>query len=235
MLIHERVGLRDRVHVFRDRTHAGEVVAGMLAADIGSDASLLAIPAGGVPVADAIARLLGLALDVAVVSKITPTWNSEVGYGAVAFDGSVRLNRELIRRMGIDEAEVARGIEGTREKVNRRARILRGVPAPPELSGRRAVLVDDGLASGFTMRVAVDAIRKRGVGSVWIAVPTGPRRSVEELAPDVEALYCANVRGGWSFSVADAYQRWSDVDEAEAAEILARARRESSAGRVPDR
>src|SRR5512136_2914145 len=118
----ERDDLRNRARVFRDRAHAGAVLAEMLAPsfDRRENAMVLAIPAGGVPVAVPIARRLALPLDLAAVSKITLAWNTEAGYGAVAFDGSVRLNDALVREIGLSEAEVEAGIARTREKVARR-------------------------------------------------------------------------------------------------------------------
>src|ERR1035437_450334 len=92
MLVHEISSLRDHAPVFRDRAHAGEVLAGMLDAYRGGSALVLAIPSGGVPVAAEIAHRLGLALDVAVVSKILLPWTTEAGFGAVAFNGSVWIN-----------------------------------------------------------------------------------------------------------------------------------------------
>jgi predicted phosphoribosyltransferase len=224
MAIHELVELRDRIGVFRDRAHAGEVVAGMLADCRGSGARVFAIPAGGVPVAAALARTLELPLGAAVVSKITPAWNSEVGYGAIAFDGGVVLNRDLILHLGLAQSDVDRGIEETRHKVQRRISALRESPSPSDLADRAAILVDDGLASGFTMRSAVEALRRAGAVRIAIAVPTGSRRTVDDLATRVEELYCANVRGGPRFAVADAYQRWWDVDEGEAVRLLTRHR-----------
>jgi predicted phosphoribosyltransferase len=222
MPLHEQPGLRDRVGVFRDRTEAGEVVAGMLGEFRGSEATVLAIPAGGLPVGAAVASALALPLDVAVVSKITLPWNTEVGYGAVAFDGTVRLNHDLVRGVGLGEEEIRRGIEETGVKVRRRVAALRGAEDALDLSGRSAIVVDDGLASGFTMRTALAALRRVGASRIVIAVPTGSMKTVEELASRTDDLYCANIRGGWSFAVADAYRRWYDVDEGEAREILVR-------------
>jgi predicted phosphoribosyltransferase len=109
--------LRDREEVFVDRAAAGEALAGLMADTRGSDTVVLAVPAGGVPVAAVLARMLGLALDVAVVSKITLPWNTEAGYGAVAFDGSVVLNEALIQRLALPQAVVDEGIARTRSKV----------------------------------------------------------------------------------------------------------------------
>jgi predicted phosphoribosyltransferase len=207
--------------VFRDRTHAGEVLADLLESWRAGDACVLAIPAGGVPVAAALCRVLALPLGVAVVSKITPPWNTEIGYGAVAFDGTALLNRELIAHLGLEASEVERGIETTRRKVRRRAAAFRGAIEPATIGGRDVLLVDDGLASGFTMRVAVDALRPLAPRRLGIAVPTGSPRTLGTLEALVDELYCANVRGGLNFAVADAYQRWSDVEESAVAAMLA--------------
>ncbi|UCG12489.1 MAG: phosphoribosyltransferase [Deltaproteobacteria bacterium] len=213
--------LRDRVRVFRDRTHAGEVLASILEPHATIAPMVVAIPAGGAPVAKELAARLNLPLDIAVVSKITLPWNTEIGYGAVAFDGTVRLNRELVHRVGLTEEEIQQGIDLTSSKVMRRAKKLRGNRALPDFSFHPAILVDDGLASGFTMRVAVEALSKCGAADTIVAVPTGHLHTVERIAGEVKRLYCANIRGGRSFAVADAYQRWADVVEEELSLILA--------------
>ena len=213
--------LRDRVRVFRDRDHAGKVLAGMLQSHQQEGDIVLGIPAGGVPVGAVVAAQLDLPFDVAVVSKITLPWNTEAGYGAVAFDGTVRLNDQMLSYSKLTKDEVQKGIEKTSSKVARRVKRLRKDQPFPDLSRRPVILVDDGLASGFTMRVAVEALRKTGADHIVVAVPTGHLGTVERIAGEVDTLYCPNVRGGWRFAVADAYERWSDVDEAEVIRILA--------------
>jgi putative phosphoribosyl transferase len=212
--------LRDRVRVFRDRADAGRALAGMIESYRDSDAIVLAIPAGGVPVAAVIAEQLNLPLDVAVTSKITLPWNPEAGYGAVAFDGTVILNEDLISHMRFTEQQIRQGINRTLQKVQQRVDALRGNRPFPELSARPAILVDDGLASGFTMRTAVEALRKARAERIVIAVPTGHQGAVKRLAQEVETIYCPNIRSGWTFAVADAYQYWSDVGENEVEDIL---------------
>jgi len=212
--------LREQTHVFQDRTHAGQVLARMLAADDKQAGIILAIPAGGVPVGVVMAEKTGLDFDVAVVSKITLPWNTEAGYGAVAFDGTVKLNKDMVRRVNLTSEDVKKGIEKTTAKVARRVKKLRDRQPFPDLGNRSAILVDDGLASGFTMRVAVAALRNAGAGRIVVAVPTGHRRSAEMIAREVETLYCANIRGGLSYAVASAYQHWSDVAEEDVVKIL---------------
>lgn len=213
--------LRDRVHIFRDRHQAGEVLADLLENYRHTDALVLGIPSGGVPVAVAVAHRLGLDFDVAVTSKITLPWNTEVGYGGVAFDGTVVLNGDVLPHMGLTQAQIDAGIERTREKVARRLQLLRGEEPLPPLVGRTVILVDDGLATGSTVHVTAIALRKANVENLVVAVPTGHQDTVVRVAREVEFLYCANIRGGWRFAVAEAYEHWFDMEEAEVADILA--------------
>jgi predicted phosphoribosyltransferase len=182
---------------------------------------VLAIPAGGVPVAVEMARRLELPLDVAVVSKLTLPWNPEAGFGALAFDGTLRLNEALVAQAGLGPDQIETVKARTQDKVARRVRELRGARPFPDLSGRCTILVDDGLASGFTMMVAIEALRHQGAQEIVVAVPTAQAESAARIARLVSALYCANLREGRSYAVADAYQEWCDVDETELRALLA--------------
>lgn len=211
--------LRNRVRVFRERASAGKVLAGMLEQYRNSNAIVMGIPAGGIAVAVEIGRELHLPLDVAVVSKITLPWNPEAGYGAVAFDGTVMLNEELLSRLNLSNQEIETGIKKTEQKVARRVMIFRGNQPLPDLK-RPIILVDDGLASGFTLRVAIKALRKAGATNIILAVPTGHLESAQMILEEVEAIYCPNLRSGFSFAVADAYEQWGDLGEKEVIKIL---------------
>ncbi len=212
--------LREKTQVFADRKHAGEVLSVMLQTYRDSGGLLLGIPAGGLPVASAIRQTIALEMDVAVVSKITLPWNTEAGYGAVAFDGTVRLNQAMIAHVGLSESQIQQGSEKTRQKVSRRIKLLRGDRPFPEIHQRPVILVDDGLASGFTMLVAVESAKNAGAGEIVVAVPTGHLTSVENIALQVTKVFCPNIRSGMSFAVANAYVNWSDVAEEELLEIL---------------
>jgi len=123
--------LRNQVGVFRDREHAGKVLGDMLKEYKNTDAVVFAIPAGGVPVGAVIATKLQLPFEVAVVSKITLPWNTEAGYGAVAFDGTIRLNEGIISRLGLKDDVVQEGIEETLNKVKKRvSKFQRGRSSP---------------------------------------------------------------------------------------------------------
>lgn len=233
--IHELPELRDRCGVFRDRDHAGEILAGMLEEYRSSRALVLGIPAGGVPVAAHIARALGLALDVAVVSKILLPWTTEAGYGAVAFDGSVWLNAEYLAHYGLSEQEVKHGTRRALEKVERRVARFRGGRPFPGLQDCPVILVDDGIAAGSTLRAAVAALRRHGADRLVIAVPTGHGQAVQGLVAEVDALYCANIRHGRAFAVADAYEAWSDLSEDEVAAVVQTAWQEQGQRHAEDR
>ena len=177
--------LRDKIRVFRNRTQAGEVLAGMLPAFRRTETIVMAIPSGGLPVAVVIAKELDLPLEVAVVSKITLPWNTEAGYGAVAFDGTMRLNQELLLHLNLTENQIGEGKDKTLRKVIRRVKSFREDRPFPNISQKTVILVDDGLASGFTLLVAVEALRKAGARSLVVAVPTGSWNSVLRVSGQV--------------------------------------------------
>jgi putative phosphoribosyl transferase len=220
MPIHDIPEFRDRTHVFENRGDAALVLASMLEELRRSNAMVMAIPNGGLAVGAGIARELELPLDVAVVSKITFPWNPEAGYGAVAFDGTVKLHESMIFHMGLVETDVSQGKHQTLEKVHRRLETLRGNRPLPELKSRTVVPVDDGLASGMTMETATEALQRAGAERIVVAVPTGHEPALQGLAGKVHEIYCANIRGGWGFAVADAYRHWTEVRDNEALEIL---------------
>lgn len=220
MALHRRAALDEREDVFRDRAEGGVALAEMLLELAPRDPVVVAIPAGGVPVAVPVAERTGWPLDVAVVNKITLPWNTEAGYGALAFDGTLRLHHALIREVGLDRAQVDEGIAHTRVKVERRVRRLRGEGGAPQVRERTAILVDDGLASGFTMHVALLAVRACGAGRVIVAAPTGHEAACQRLAKEAHEVVCPNVRAGLPFAVANAYERWQSVPEVVADELL---------------
>ena len=212
--------LKGRERVFRDRAHAGRILADLLQPHINPESIVMAIPAGGVPVGSVVAHRLKLPLDVAVVSKITFPWNTEAGYGAVAFDGTFQLNQTLIRRLDLTEEDIQKGIGETALKVENRVTKLRDKRPFPILKDRRVILIDDGVASGFTMKVAIEALERAGAAHVAVAVPTAHAESVESVLKTADDVFCPNLRRGWQFAVASAYEKWTDVTDTEVIQIL---------------
>ncbi|MDX9820235.1 MAG: phosphoribosyltransferase family protein [Desulfococcus multivorans] len=218
--IHERTDLRGRVGVFENRIHAGILLGEMLAPYPLDNGIVLGIPAGGVPVGLAVADRLGLPFDVAVVSKITLPWDTEAGYGALAFDGTCQLNTALIAQLRLSEEQIAEGIRKTRSKVAGRSERFRGKRPFPEVKGRPVILVDDGLASGFTMKTALEALRNAGADTLIAAIPTAHDRAAADIADLTEGVFCVNIREGGRFAVAEAYRHWNDVSEDEVMDML---------------
>ncbi len=220
----ENLHLRNKHYVFRDRIDAGEKVAGMLKKLKLFNPIVLAIPAGGVPVGVTIAKKLGMDFDLAIVRKILIPWNTEAGYGAVAWDGTVLLNEPLIRMLGLTEEDVRNGVKTTVEIVKRRVKLLRG-DKPLEISGRDVILVDDGLASGFTMLATVKAVKKFKPKRIIVAVPTSSMTALKLLENEVDIIVVANLRDEPIYAVADAYMEWRDISEEEALKMLATLRK----------
>jgi predicted phosphoribosyltransferase len=212
----EESAYRNREFVFRDRLHAGEALAGKLRS-VAANGSMqaLAIPAGGVPVGYALAKRLDITLDVVVVRKIQIPWNTEAGFGAITWDERPILNEPLVAQLRLSAEVVEQCIARTRQMVHKRNQRLRGGRPFPELSGRTVILVDDGLASGFSMLAAAESIKTRHPRKVIVAVPTGSAHAIALLAPKVDQLVCLNVRNGPLFAVADAYESWYDLSDDE--------------------
>lgn len=217
----EDPALRDKVYVFADRTTAGKQLAARLADYRGLKAQLFAIPAGGVPVGAEIAKGLEIPLELIIVRKIQLPWTTEAGFGALDPDGEAIFNDALIQRAGLTPQEIETQVRKTLTALQQRQARLRGGRPYPDLTGQAAIVADDGLASGYTMRAAVRFLKGKGARKIIVAVPTGSARTVQEFLPLVDTLVCLNVRGGWSFAVAEAYENWYDVDEAEVLAILA--------------
>ncbi|MHB9073355.1 MAG: phosphoribosyltransferase [Desulfobaccales bacterium] len=217
----EDPALRDHTQVFVDRTDAGRRIASFLEGYRGTDVGLFAIPAGGVPVAIEIAQALAIPLDLIIVRKIQLPWTTEAGFGALAPGGQAIFNEDLIRRMSLSPADISAQMQKTAAGLAQREKRLRRGKPYAILSGRPALVVDDGLASGYTMRAAVGFLKAQGAGSIVVAVPTASEYTVRDLLPLVDELYCLNVRGGFSFAVADAYENWYDLTEDEVLAILA--------------
>ena len=221
----DEFNLRGREFVFKDRLDAGKRLGEKLQQVLGKilDGWVLAIPAGGVPVAYMVSKILGLPLDVAVVRKIQIPWNTEAGFGALAWDGTLNLNHEILAGLGLTKKQVDESIAKTRKILEVRMEKLRGRKPFPNLEGKTVILVDDGLATGYTMLTAVEAVAKHQPEKIVVAIPTGSMDAVELLVdnPNISLIVCLNIRGGPIFAVADAYQQWYDLTDEETKKYLA--------------
>jgi putative phosphoribosyl transferase len=217
----ENSAYRDRTSVFRDRFEAGNVLADELKEYAGNpDAIVLAVPAGGVPVGYVIAMEIAVPMDVIVARKIHIPWSPEAGFGAVAWDGKYILNEELVKQLHLTEAEIEQAVTETKINVNERLRKFRGDKPLPHLTGKIVILVDDGLASGYTMLVAVRSVKEKAPKKIVASVPTASLGAIELLVPEVDEIVCPNIRRGESFAVAEAYELWYDLTDEEVMELL---------------
>ncbi len=176
--------------VFADRTDAGAQLAQRLARFAGTSPLVLAIPRGGVPVAAEIARRLEGELDVIVARKLGSPISPELAIGAVTANGGRFLNDELIRSLGVSDTYLEDVTRAERAEARRREARFRGQRAPPVVRGRTVILVDDGLATGATMRAAVRSVRSGSPARVVVAVPVGSRSACAALRHDVDEVVC---------------------------------------------
>lgn len=214
--------LRNKNYIFRDRFHAGELLAQKLKPYIESAANtiVLAIPSGGVPVGVTIAKRLNIPLDLIIVRKIPIPDNPEAGFGSISWDGEVMVNRRLVQQLRLNEADIDSAIQKVRLELTRRMEKFRGKIPFPQLKGKNVIIVDDGLASGYTMLSAISSIRKYSPATIIVAIPTASASTLELVSPQVDKIFCLNIRDTMMFAVADAYQEWYDLSEEEVVEIL---------------
>jgi predicted phosphoribosyltransferase len=212
--------LRNKTFVFEDRAHAGILLAERMKEYEGKDAFIFGIPAGGVPVAAVLSKQLHLPFDILVVRKIHIPWNREAGFGALSWDGTTIFNKPLVARLGLRREEVERCIVEEKKEIEKRLRMFRGAKPFPDISGKTAIVVDDGLASGFTMLVAVSSLKKKGPEETIAAIPTASASAIDLIRNEVDRIFCLNIRGGRTFAVADAYNNWYDLENEDVVTIL---------------
>jgi putative phosphoribosyl transferase len=176
---------------FSDRAEAGRLLAERLSEYAGrDDVVILALPRGGVPVGREIARALAAPLDIFLVRKLGLPGQEELAMGAIASGGARVINEQLVAQLGLSTDVIDRVAERELVELERRERLYRGERPPPDVRGRVVILVDDGLATGSTMRAAVAALRAQAPSRIIAAVPAGPPESCATLAREVDEAVC---------------------------------------------
>lgn len=205
---------------FRDRAHAGRVLARALSAYAGrDDVVVLALPRGGVPVAAELARALGAQFDVFVVRKLGLPGHEELAMGAVAPGGVLVLDNRLVRGLGIPDEVLKETVEKELRELERREAAYRAGRRPPDLEGKTVILVDDGLATGATMRAAALALRKYKPARVVVAVPVASAETCDEFRADVDEIVCALTPSPFH-AVGLWYDDFSQTSDEEVRELL---------------
>lgn len=214
--------------VFRDRRHAGRVLAQVLAGYANrSDVFVLALPRGGVPVAYEVADVLHAPLDVLVVRKLGVPGHEEYAMGALASGGMRVLNDEVVQRLGISDAAVDAVTRHEQRELERRERLYRGGRPLPDMRGRTVILVDDGLATGSTMLAAVRAVRAQQPARIVVAVPTAAAETCVQLRSEADEVVCATTPEPFG-AVGMWYDDFSQTSDEEVRELLARAEKDAT-------
>lgn len=212
----------DQAIVFRDRRHAGRVLAQALAAYANrADVLVLALPRGGVPVGFEVAEALHAPLDVLVVRKLGVPGHEEYAMGAIASGGVRVLNENVVRLLRVDSAALEATTLREQGELERRERLYRESSARPDVPGRTVILVDDGLATGSTMLAAVKALRVQTPGRIVVAVPIASRDTCEDLRTEADEVVCASTPEPFR-AVGLWYRDFSQTSDDEVRDLLAR-------------
>jgi predicted phosphoribosyltransferase len=208
---------------FRDRREAGGRLAAHLAAYAGRpDVVVLALPRGGVPVASEVARALGAPLDVFLLRKLGVPFHRELAMGAIASGGVRVLNTAILEALGIPVEAVDAVAREEEAELARREREYRGDRAAPDVRGKVVILVDDGLATGATMRAAATALRRLGPARIVVAVPTASAEACADLAEAADEVVCAETPAPF-LAVGAWYEDFSETTDDDVRRLLAQA------------
>ncbi len=205
--------------MFKDRTDAGRLLADKLVGRIGKDGVVLAIPRGGVVVGAELARKLGLKLDLIIPRKIGSPQNPEVALGAVAQDGAAILDHRLIELLGVTDGELKEIIACELEEIKRRMSLYRGSAKHRNYAGRQLVVVDDGIATGYTMLAALRSVRNLRPRELTLAIPVAPPETLEILKKEVDYSVCLLTPGNF-YAVGQFYEKFDQTSDEEVFKIL---------------
>ena len=207
---------------FENRAQAGRILAAQLAEYRGRpEVLVLGLPRGGVPVAFEVAQALGVPLDVYLVRKLGVPGHAELAMGAIASGGVRVVNQAMLRSLRISPQQLDAVIRAEEAELRRQERVYRGDRPPPDVSGRTAILVDDGLATGATMQAAVAALRSAGPKEVVVAVPVAPPETCAELEAEADRVVCALTPEPF-YAVGAWYRDFSQTSDDEVRELLRR-------------
>jgi putative phosphoribosyl transferase len=216
--------------MFRDRTEAGQKLAVRLRAYANrADVIVLGAPRGGVPVAYEVAVELKAPLDVFVLRKLGVPWQEELAFGAIAQGGVRVLDEAIVGMLDLKPEQIERVAAKEQLELERRERVYRGSRPPLDVRGRTVLLVDDGIATGSTMRAAIAALRKMEPTRIVLAVPVAPPTTCARLRREVDELICLDTPEAF-YAIGQFYLDFSPVSDDEVTGLLARASAPASQG-----
>jgi putative phosphoribosyl transferase len=210
---------------FKNRAEAGQMLAAALHQYADRDNVLvLALPRGGVPVAFEVAKALHAPMDVLIVRKLGVPYQPELAMGAVASGRVLVINPHVVDELDISDAIIREAAEVEHEEVRRRERLFRGNRPAPDIAGRVVIVVDDGLATGSTMRAAVAALQKQEPALVVVAVPTAPAITIRMLVQVADRVICLTTPEPFD-AISQSYDNFAQVEDDEVRRLLAEAER----------
>jgi predicted phosphoribosyltransferase len=215
-----------RKMIFRDRIEAGQLLGMRLKPYANANPQgiiVLALPRGGVPIGLEVARALNAPLDVFLVRKLGAPGQEELAIGAISSGGVRLLNQETIRTLGISQDQVETITRREAQELERRELLYRGKQDAPEIRGKTAILVDDGLATGLTMRSAIEALRQKEPNEILVAVPVASAAACREVEKEADTVLCLHTPPGF-FALGQWYQDFSQVGDAAVREMLDQAK-----------
>ncbi len=201
--------------VFENRRDAGMQLAAKLLEYEGQDTVVLAIPNGGVPVGLEVATVLKASFDMVIARKIPMPLNPEAGFGAVADDGTIILNDELVKRLGLSAQQISFQVGEVRARISQRSLLYHGERPLTSVTGKTVLIVDDGLASGFTMMAAAESVRRRRPREIVVAVPAASANAVSQVEEIADRVVICVTAFTPRFAVADFYRYWYDLSDDE--------------------
>ena len=214
---------RDEEVFFQDRIEAGRKLAEKLSKYKNrNEVIVLGIPRGGVPVAFEVAKALNAPLDVFVSRKLAVPWQEELAFGAIASGGARVLDREIIEGAGISDQQIEEITEKVQKELKRRENLYRGERPSPKLEGQTVILIDDGIATGSSVRAAIQALKQLKPARIVVAVPVAPVTTCNRLRGEVDELVCV-ATPKYFYAIGQFYADFSQVSDAEVTELLQRA------------
>lgn len=207
---------------YANRQHAGQIMADLMSQYTKQpDTIILALPRGGVPVAYEIAKKLALPMDIFIVRKLGIPEHAELAMGAIASGGAIVLNEELINSLHINTATINKVLQAEEQELARREMVYRGNKPYPELTGKTVILVDDGIATGYTMRAAVASLQQKKPATIIVAVPVAARETCHGMACLVNELICPLQPANF-YAVGLWYDDFSQTSDEEVIQLLHR-------------
>jgi len=210
---------------FSDRADAGKRLASALTNFAGKNAIVLTIPRGGVVVGYEISKALRLPLDVIIPHKIGAPDNAELAIGAMTEDGTIILDKSLVSYLGVSEEYIKAESERQKHEINRRLKMYRQNEPYANLSGTDVIIVDDGIATGSTMKAALASVKNRGARSVTVAVPVGPPSTINELKRQADRVVCLYMPEYFG-AIGQFYRDFNQTTDEEVIELLKENRQE---------